>query len=212
MTVDRIDNDKREYAPDNVRWASKRTQANNRAITVVLTDRNGICRPLTDWAKLTDQNPNTMRQRRTRGWSDVEIIEGRRQANSSSVRGSGKGYWPVSEREKKAWEDAFLRLLKRYRHHPGFTRRVFLCWMAQNRASAYSAQLERAYPDEWGEESNPECGFVEVKKDHRFALWTNCQTQIQSLVPKVQQDRHEREMMKLLSLRGGRPFDPWDIQ
>lgn len=212
MTVDRIDNDRKEYAPDNVRWATKRTQSNNRSNTVILTDRNGVARPLTDWAKQTGQKPSTMRQRRFRGWSDIEIIEGQRDKGNAPPRGTGKAIWPVDEREQPAWEDAFQRFYRHYRKHPGLTRRVVLCWMAQNRARTYSAQLEKTYPDEWGEESNPEGELVEVLKDPRYKRWLNCQHNMQSTWAEIEKDRHERAMLAILMKRGDRPFNPWDIK
>ena len=212
MTVDRIDNDRKEYAPGNVRWASKRTQANNRSNTVILTDRNGAARPLTDWAKSTGQNPNTMRQRRSRGWSDMEIIEGRRDEDNSSSVGTGKAFWPVEEREQKAWEDALQRLNRHYRYHPGFTRRVFLCWMAKNRERYYSGRLEKAHPDEWGEEANPEGDLVKVLEDSRYKRWRNCQRIVRSTEAEIGKDRHEQAMLAVLLRRDNRPHEPWNIQ
>lgn len=212
MTVDRIDNNRKEYAPGNVRWASKRTQANNRSNTIILTNGEGTSRPLTEWAKLTGQDQNTLRQRRKRGWSDIEIIEGSRKKGDAIGGGVGKAYWPVPAREQKSWEVAYQRLSKHYHYHPGFSRRVFLCWMAQNRARSYSAQLEKKYPDEWGEESNPEGDLVEVLKNPIFKRWENCRNIFQSLLPKIQNDRQERDMMQMLLRRPNRPFQPWQLE
>lgn len=48
MTLDRIDNE-RGYEPNNVRWASRKEQANNRSTNVVLT-WNGETMTLKQWA------------------------------------------------------------------------------------------------------------------------------------------------------------------
>lgn len=49
MTLDRIDNDG-HYEPSNVRWVSRKEQANNRATNVVLT-HNGLTMTLMQWAE-----------------------------------------------------------------------------------------------------------------------------------------------------------------
>lgn len=49
MTLDRIDNSK-GYEPDNVKWASRKEQANNRVTNVVIT-YNGLTMTLKQWAE-----------------------------------------------------------------------------------------------------------------------------------------------------------------
>ena len=49
MTLDRIDNEK-GYEPGNVRWATRKEQANNRS-TNVLIEHNGETRTLKQWAE-----------------------------------------------------------------------------------------------------------------------------------------------------------------
>lgn len=79
-TLDRSNNDNLEYSPTNARWASKRTQANNRSTTLVFTDpdtrKTFAASDLDKKHKLAD---GTTRQRRNRGgWSDAELIAGKR--------------------------------------------------------------------------------------------------------------------------------------
>ena len=79
-TLDRINNDDLEYAPGKVRWADKRTQNSNKRDTLVFhcsqTKRAFTCSRL---AKVQKTLPGTIRQRFRRGWTDDEIILGKRQ-------------------------------------------------------------------------------------------------------------------------------------
>lgn len=79
-TLDRSDNDNLEYSPTNARWASKRTQANNRSITLVFIDSDtGKKFTASDLDKKHKLADGTTRQRRSRGrWSDAELIAGKR--------------------------------------------------------------------------------------------------------------------------------------
>lgn len=81
-SLDRIDNAK-PYAPGNIRWASKRTQANNRSSTVLLKC-NGHERPLTEWAAITGVSPDTIRRRLQRGWPAENAITGARPTRKAS--------------------------------------------------------------------------------------------------------------------------------
>jgi len=98
-TLDRVNNDNPTYGPGLVRWADKRRQANNRSTTIFLTYQDQR-RPLTEWADITDQNPGTLRHRRSKGWSDAEVITGKK-------KGSGRALFPGSaDPERQAyWEE-----------------------------------------------------------------------------------------------------------
>lgn len=104
-TLDRINNDDPEYAPGKVRWATKEKQANNRSTTIMLT-YNGEMRPLTEWAKSTDQNSNTLRRRKREGWSDADVIFGK-----GSVANNCNRPWQVFESEKtvRYFDQEFFR-------------------------------------------------------------------------------------------------------
>jgi hypothetical protein len=52
LTLDRIDN-RIGYSPDNCRWASRMTQANNRDINVFVTIK-GETKTLAEWARVLD--------------------------------------------------------------------------------------------------------------------------------------------------------------
>ena len=67
-TLDRIDVNG-NYEPNNVRWASKITQANN-CRTNVYYDYNGESHTLSDWARIFNINPHTLNSRvRIYKWS-----------------------------------------------------------------------------------------------------------------------------------------------
>jgi hypothetical protein len=73
-TLDRIDNSDPEYAPGKVRWASKRTQANNRSNTRMITVQGRGQVPVTDAAKFFGINPDTLRKRLDRGMTDSQAL------------------------------------------------------------------------------------------------------------------------------------------
>jgi hypothetical protein len=78
-TVDRINNSDPEYAPGKVRWADKRTQNGNKGDTLLFYySRTGDSYTTSRLAKLQKVTASTIRSRHQRGWSDDEIIEGRR--------------------------------------------------------------------------------------------------------------------------------------
>ena len=77
-TIDRIDNNDPEYAPGKVRWADKRTQSNNRSSTLLFQSSDGGKITATQLAHLQAVCPSTIRKRLERGWTDAEIVFGKR--------------------------------------------------------------------------------------------------------------------------------------
>lgn len=71
-TLERIDNDK-DYKPGNVKWATRREQAQNRRNSVSLTI-DGITKPLTVWCKYDRSLEARVRYRLAQGWSHKDAL------------------------------------------------------------------------------------------------------------------------------------------
>lgn len=99
FTLDRVDHENLNYSPDNCRWADKYTQNQNKGNNVHLTYL-GKTFTVSVWAKRTNQKPDTLYHRKASGWSDAEIITGKRL--SPKLKGS---IFP--EGHEEYWENAF---------------------------------------------------------------------------------------------------------
>lgn len=76
LSIERRDNDKK-YMPSNCYWADKKTQARNRRNSSTATYK-GKTKTLAAWAEQLGKAHSTLSWRKQQGWSDTEIINGRR--------------------------------------------------------------------------------------------------------------------------------------
>lgn len=72
MTLERIDNDK-GYNPDNVRWASRLEQAQNRRTNTLLSHA-GQTLTLAEWGRVTGLGKQIVTKRFKSGWSPERIL------------------------------------------------------------------------------------------------------------------------------------------
>lgn len=73
LTLDRKNNDK-GYSPDNCRWVTSKTQANNTSRCKFITI-DGERKTMREWCDITGVNYNTARDRINRGhWDPVEAV------------------------------------------------------------------------------------------------------------------------------------------
>lgn len=122
-TLNRENNDNPAYEPGGVNWASKPDQSNNRRNTIrlvytgaTLPQFSGQTKPLAEWARLRGFKQPVMRQRRKRGWTDNENIEGQRSKvvksfDQMSLRAL-VAYRPWTEQNADSNESAYLREMK----------------------------------------------------------------------------------------------------
>jgi hypothetical protein len=147
-TVDRIDPHDPEYAAGKIRWASKREQSNNRKGTTYLRGPEDLVLTLPDWAKRTNQHPNTLRQRKKRGWTDIEILTGQKfDKHVRPPKSEAKGeFWPDGARISD-WEPHYRAWrLARVRPLPEDTQAVFYAWVELGAVRRLEEQLATIFP------------------------------------------------------------------
>lgn len=154
-TIDRLNNSDPEYAPGKIAWRSKKAQSRNRSNVIHLTDFDGTNRPLSEWAELTDTPTSTLHARRKRGYTDPEVIHGRRM--KPTFPSSPQPYpWPDKFRDQ--WEDGYQRTAKNVPYgYPEYPRReTRVEFMYRIAFIKYQGLLEEAPPCNEDEELGPE--------------------------------------------------------
>ena len=169
-SLDRID-PTGPYSPDNVRWASKTTQARNRTHTVVMTCQEGITRPLVEWAEIMGENPDTYRGRKRDGWTDEEILNGHRTLPTSSALQRPRysrdpfEYTPWHPKIREEFERRFQRYRRSGEHRLAFAKRYTEEWMA-----AITEEAERCWWPEYHTPTEAEVAKLEeLSRD--YSIW-----------------------------------------
>lgn len=88
MTLDRIDNE-RGYEPGNVRWATRKEQANNRATNVYVTHQ-GKTKTLAEWADHFGWKYGLLRGRWNAGKRDAELFADPKWERNKTVTFNGE--------------------------------------------------------------------------------------------------------------------------
>lgn len=72
LTLDRIDSNK-DYSPDNCRWATRKTQANNTRSNVRV-EYHGENRTITEWSQITGIPDSTIQSRLSKGYPLEDVF------------------------------------------------------------------------------------------------------------------------------------------
>jgi hypothetical protein len=133
-TIDRIDCNDRTYGPGLCRWADKHTQNQNKANNVFLPYK-GENLTMSAWAARTGQLANTLYKRKQNGWTDSEIITGKREGKPSPAVRRGISPWPIKDAAK--WEAAYQS-----RRKPDETKLYFYIRMTRLKLANLKAEYE----------------------------------------------------------------------
>lgn len=148
-SLDRLDNLNKEYGPDLVAWRIVADQNCNKSDTVFLTDSDGTTQPLTVWAKQLKVSPNTLHSRRKLGWTDVQVLNGKKPTAPASIASLlERTPWPKENRFR--WEQVFQRQFLTA-EHPLSDRREFLVRELERNQRANRArfhELLESLPDD----------------------------------------------------------------
>ena len=80
LTIERIDNN-RGYSPNNCRFITVAEQNQNRLVNHTITF-DGVTKTLAQWAKSLGVNKTTLYYRFHAGWTEYEILFGKRKGES----------------------------------------------------------------------------------------------------------------------------------
>ena len=154
-TLDRLNSADPEYAPGKVRWASKKQQSLNKQNVVLLTGANGVVLPLTEWAEVLKIPATTLKSRRAKGWTDVEVLYGRQKSTPAysyaapRYRPAASFPWPKCPVPPEGWEARYQRQCeRRYGGYVESRARFLVRVLAANRQELLDEMQRTTGPDD----------------------------------------------------------------
>jgi hypothetical protein len=208
-TLDRINPFRKEYGPGLCRWAAKEMQANNRTDTIMLTGPDGRTLPLTEWAKISGQNADTMRARiRRGGWTPAGLIAGRREQHGRTIDHVVEvqlieavpvplvNNWPEGM-QAAAWEEHYQKFCRTWPEYAraGVSRAAFMGWVLTNASRQARDELRRHFPAyQEGYDEEP-VGYIEHPK---FSLMERCEKRVGEALRLMDGDNRQVGIMHQL--------------
>jgi hypothetical protein len=221
QTLDRIDTNNPFYGPGLCQWLDKKGQANNR-LSTIFVEHKGSPRPLSEVALENGQNPDAVRHRRQRGWTDQEALTGKRSRETDQFGRDPRTFkpWPYpgDVALQEMWENEFLEEggLKKFKNRFEYAlSRVGNYINSGGRwLSEHSAEMDDDTPldiapcsvDEYekmsARQSRMESYFEKLKAD--YELWKKAVARFEAI-------EYERDLLRRSRrYRYPSPDDDWD--
>jgi hypothetical protein len=177
-SVDRLNPFDGEYGPGKVRWASPAEQAENQRDRVEVRGADGAFWTISDLSRLHGVQAGTLRKRRERGWSDAEIVAGRRLSGQATRNAPARekatpvsDRWPAGlpEKTQARWAEP-LRWFREI--VPGASRVMFTAFALPYDIACQESRVRVAFP-QWGPDHDPDAdppeGYLSIPAV--AALW-----------------------------------------
>ncbi|MCC1480013.1 hypothetical protein [Roseibaca sp. Y0-43] len=183
-TLDRIDNNDPEYAPGKVRWADKATQNSNKGDSLIFTClTTGRSYSAAQLAARQGVSATAIRKRRKQGWTDVEIIAGKRSSGLAAKATKIRQHPKAASRSGSAAEMLFRErreYCEQHRAQHGFeyfilTPAEFQAEVAEDfpafRGEAWLRKAEgcflRSKLPNWWKQYRPHINFAALRPDQQ---------------------------------------------
>jgi rhodanese-related sulfurtransferase len=184
-TLDRIDNTDPEYAPGKVRWADKHTQNRNKGDSLIFTcPTSGRSYTAGQLAKKQGVTAAAVRSRRSRGWTDAEVIAGQRSEEVPPQTVRPPAITPPARRVQKSTQQILFERNRAIIEHtrreegvepfiatPKETQEIFQDDYPDMRGEEWLQRMEKAFekrklPQYW-KEYGPHINFAALRPDQQ---------------------------------------------